>query len=850
LLTVSIPDLKPNPQDTSAFYLKNIYQLQALGDPNVSHPSIPSALAEPPVFSPPKYAIWVNSFWFLSLVVTLWAAITTMMSRDWALLYDVFTQSHGYTSEKHARRRAVFARRKFGPYFRWEAGLGDIYLHFSFFLFIVGGLIYLFNINRAVFYAVVWWVGYMTISYGGASVAGFFKPQAHDLLFTPLSRVVLRIYLGILYAVFQVSSCMPPLLGLHDNMKTHYRGLSDCYSKGLLFGKLKIADEDASKQSSEIDGQILEGILPHLDEDHALETFFAAIPGYCNSKLTVLPLPSLVRYDLQQSLDGFLKRTFSSSLISESDRTRRLITCLHAACAALSPEEVSRSLDYIFDGHWDEALQFFEIWDTLKPCGLSRNRDLSVRQTAVACVIHKIIPRVHERDERWTKLVKETFGVPDLVLDYYGDSVLLWILIHISRQINRYGFPSWQILSPLSSFDIRNTHPELQLDFYAMWNEIARDTQHEGSHIVRIRILNEIRHLYIALRQSTDAAPAAFPASANDFDRDPPDSPSHHSTSGGGTVLQQVREATAIAGPPSPSDPTSLSEIRDSSQAPAAVSPTLPVHTSPRPTDETPDTVAVALKGVPPAATLSDPLEGTTQQDIVMPCAEPDIGEVLSLACTPAPTPTLASAPSYGAGSASTPNPLLPASSIVGFSTPASPPQSRVTPLPDTEFLALPSSATVAATPPRPTSNTTLSRPRVRELANSGSMCFANAMLQLLVHSPPFWNLFRELGDLKGQRGAGDPETGGGATPLVDATLRFFEELRFKEPLPTRQQAQQAARGKTREDEEAKKHDAVDSLEPMYLYDAMKEKRKLKDLLVRSYATLRPAVSDQCCPNV
>ncbi|KAF8471381.1 hypothetical protein DFH94DRAFT_637134, partial [Russula ochroleuca] len=206
---------------------------------------------------------------------------------------------------------------------------------------------------------------------------------------------------------------------------------------------------------------------------------------------------------------------------------------------------------------------------------------------------------------------------------------------------------------------------------------------------------------------------------------------------------------------------------------------------------------------------------------------------------TPAPTPTLAPVTAYtppvlseccDAGAASTPNPLLPVSSVVGFSIPASPP-SRVPPLPDAEFLALPSSTTVAATPPRPTSNATLSRPRVHGLANSGSMYFANAMLQLLVHSPPFWNLFRELGDLKGQRGAGDVEADDGATPLVDATLRFFEESRFMEPLPMQQPAQQAARGKPREDEEAKKHDAVDSFEPMYLYDAMKEKRKLKDLL-------------------
>jgi ubiquitin carboxyl-terminal hydrolase 10 len=114
-------------------------------------------------------------------------------------------------------------------------------------------------------------------------------------------------------------------------------------------------------------------------------------------------------------------------------------------------------------------------------------------------------------------------------------------------------------------------------------------------------------------------------------------------------------------------------------------------------------------------------------------------------------------------------------------------------------------------------------------------MCFANAVLQLLVHSPPLWNLFRQLGDLKELRGKGGPVTGGGASPLVDATVRFFEEFMNKEePPPPRQ----AADGKPREGGEGKKEsNVVDSFQPTYIYDAMKGKRKLKGLLVRSRAT-------------
>ena len=42
-----------------------------------------------------------------------------------------------------------------------------------------------------------------------------------------------------------------------------------------------------------------------------------------------------------------------------------------------------------------------------------------------------------------------------------------------------------------------------------------------------------------------------------------------------------------------------------------------------------------------------------------------------------------------------------------------------------------------------------------RGLVNKGNMCFANAILQLLVHCPSFWNTFKELGEQMGKYGAG-----------------------------------------------------------------------------------------------
>jgi len=122
-------------------------------------------------------------------------------------------------------------------------------------------------------------------------------------------------------------------------------------------------------------------------------------------------------------------------------------------------------------------------------------------------------------------------------------------------------------------------------------------------------------------------------------------------------------------------------------------------------------------------------------------------------------------------------------------------------------------------------------------------MCFANAVLQLLVYCPPFWRLFRELGRLMGQRGRGDgQESGEGPTPLVDATVRFLEEFVYEEKKASlAQQPQQAARGKAKEEEEEKKEDdGVDSFIPTYVYDAMKEKKRFDNMRVRRFVSYRP----------
>ena len=682
-------------------------------------------------------------------------------------------------------------------------------LHLSVFYFLAGLLIFLFNIDHAVFNSMIWWIVPSSIVYGLVTVMPILR---HNSPYCgPLSPAIWFLYTGINCVLSEA------LFKLYRNGTSEslgrFRTLKIRYHGWMLGGIRKAAEETISEQSSEIDIHIFDWTIGVLKDDDNLEKFFEAIPGFFSSKLVghlESDFPDDVLTRFWRELNGFMVRTLSSSSVIESIKTRRVIICRDII--SMIPCPYSSLYDALSD-LVDQApvsierLQAMARWRTHKDDYVSNCARITVARNLAS---------MRKRDDDWITFASGLYdiAVHDLrdKIVYAGDNVLLASLIDICRR-NIHPDELW-LLTPLTQIDICRTIPGLQHDFCMLWNETVQEARNRGPRCIYVHILRLIRHLYIALHQGTDASAAPTASNLDSILLDPssyplcdisshrPDSTAHlpapltqhghardasplHSTSGGITVSRQVKEASIIPGPPSLSHPTAPSKIGDSSQVYAVTSPSsLFTDASP------PCAVATALQNIPPAATLA----------------------------------------------ASPSNPLLPLSSLVGFSIPALPL------LPNAESLAL-LSGTI---PFRSAGNTTLPYLRTRGLVNTGSMSFANTVLQLLVHSPPFWNLFWELGNMKGQHGAGNMKTGGGATPLVDATLRFFEEFVFKEKelLPTQQSLQHAAGGRLREDDEIKKeHSAV---EPTYVYDAMKEKRQLKHVLVRSRAPWRPAVTDLC----
>ncbi|KAJ2923184.1 hypothetical protein H1R20_g13912, partial [Candolleomyces eurysporus] len=241
---------------------------------------------------------------------------------------------------------------------------------------------------------------------------------------------------------------------------------------------------------------------------------------------------------------------------------------------------------------------------------------------------------------------------------------------------------------------------------------------------------------------------------------------------------------------------------------------------------------------VPPSRVPTPKIEAAPAPE---PVPEPSAST--STSSTPAPAPPKKSwasllRPAESSSATATPaKNALPTSSIVGFSIPAgvtsSTPPQPVSPSKKTELINLLTS--------NPSSGPFTSKIRPRGLVNSGNMCFANSVLQILLYCQPFHRLFVEIGKLlpatatqKDNAASGSSSASSSATPLVEATATFLKEfVTTKKPLSNGKSSGVASgsgygrsKGKERELMEMDDDWDLDSFLPTYIYDAMKEKKR------------------------
>jgi len=245
---MTVPDLRSSFQNPSALYLENAHLLLALI--NASHSTILSTVAQPPAFSPPRYAVWVNSLWFLSFVISLTYAMLVTMLHQWASRYIMVTQQSRNSPHKKGLVRAFFSEAFGGfPVVVWMVEGLRVMIHLSLFPFFAGLAIFLFNVNHFVFGAVVWWMVLSTTVHMCITFLPIWRPNSP--YYTPLSSTIWVLYTGVLYVVLKVLSSP------QSRTSHHFRNLKVFYRKRLVEGMGTTAEKTASQRSTEIGVRVL-----------------------------------------------------------------------------------------------------------------------------------------------------------------------------------------------------------------------------------------------------------------------------------------------------------------------------------------------------------------------------------------------------------------------------------------------------------------------------------------------------------------------------------------------------------------------------------------------------------------
>jgi hypothetical protein len=630
LISVSIQDLRQNPQDTSNFYLANMYQA-SITDPNRSNSSN-SLPASPPPFSPPTYSVWVNSLWFLSLVISITCALLATLLQQWARKYLKVTETRS-SLHKRARVRSFFAEGVKKGHLSMVVEALPTLIHLSVSLFFAGLAVFLWNVNLTIFKVVLSWISICTALYGFITLVSIFR---HDSPYysplTPLVRPIVFVITFALWLLYYICFYMFVLffctaIGRLGSVRIF--GNLNYLILQVVKTTRKTPKKVALEPSSEIDALALTWTFDSLDEDHELERFFSGLPGFHNSGVLKQPLHSLDDEQKLSLLEGVIRlwdRAFSSNLLSDQVKSERADICANAielldSTPYAYPNIVGR---LAFEDEYG-PVQSSKIVDFVKGWGDRKGEHTTLDQP----ILSVVVARIQQRDDSWFHLAPDHLGISETVLRSHaaqGDNLSLAILIHVTRQqfshIQNSSWPSdtiSNVLEAASNFNVQDTSSELQHEFCAIWNQVVRKAQNGNDWKIPEDILKPIRQVYIRLHLGTNSAPANFSASTpegNNILFDPHAYPvcnvtGHvHDGSASVTFPHPVPHRDAMLSPApltsldAPSFPVPASRHVDESLT------TPPSLDNPHPTPQTVDNVDVSV-------TSGDPATAGVMQDIV-----------------------------------------------------------------------------------------------------------------------------------------------------------------------------------------------------------------------------------------
>jgi hypothetical protein len=541
-ISMSIQDIQADKQDTSNFYLASIHQ--ALTGSNLSNISLPPS---PPTFTPPTYGIWVNSLWFLSLVISMTCAVLANLLQQWARKYLKVTQPHSTASElRRARCCAFYADGVDKFLLPWVFEALPAMLHLSVFLFFAGLVVFLWNFDSTISKLVLSWVSGCVTLYGCITFIPTIYPESPYN--TPLSPLAWSIVTGVpflslrvlnlisyflnivlhvlsfirwclLYLLLRCSSCLLSLccFGYPHFLVTPFSidrnrlaEAGDRYRKLFFQGMQKTAAKTALRRER----LSRRAFMWTFDNSHAedeLESFFSNLPGFRKSnddKDFLNGLTGDQKENLWSGLVGFLDRTFSDSSLKENDKNRRAKICADA----FDPLAFSSILDSVVSEDQCLPVQSVKLAPFVGGLDTGKDKDAPMfKEAIVSCVV----ATAKLRDADWFTIASKELNVDtsDLLL-YSPHDLSLAILIHVTcKQLHHFKDDSWprkkfwKVLRAASKFEAQHASQEIQNGFCSLWNHVVEkvhdDKDSDGRNITRRYILRPIYKVFADIHHNS-----------------------------------------------------------------------------------------------------------------------------------------------------------------------------------------------------------------------------------------------------------------------------------------------------------------------------------------------------------
>jgi len=320
-ISISYQSLQRDPNAITQSLLTQLsQQLPGSSNATTTSPS-PSINAQDP-FAPPATAVFVNSVWFVSLVLSLTCALMATMLQQWTRRYRQLTQRN-YPPHVRAHIREYFARGADRFHISKLVEILPALLLISVLLFFSGLVVFAFRGNIIVAYITAAIVAFCVLWYIILTLAPLIF---HDCPYqTPLSIPLWFCTQAIQLSVFSVA---------------HHVARFFCNKMRVLKTSVVKAFHNLQTTKKESFSQGM------IDEDHELEEFVAGIPGLSESEalrkfdplsphnagrvvLAALPGPTTFHEQLSWSIVQLSQRAITSGL-SEFVQQRRTQACLKA----------------------------------------------------------------------------------------------------------------------------------------------------------------------------------------------------------------------------------------------------------------------------------------------------------------------------------------------------------------------------------------------------------------------------------------------------------------------------------------------------------------------------------------